>query len=173
VVANREVAEQLSRQEQDPVWLAQTALGQRDVRMTPVHMALWAATIANGGEMMSPTVVRAVQTNQGKRVWEFAPRRLSRVMSEETAAQLAAMMEEVVESGTGHPAWTPGLRIAGKTGTPETGLGGKDAVFIAFGPVEDPKLALAVVLEDTAGGGGSTAGPIVRELMRAAVRGDG
>jgi peptidoglycan glycosyltransferase len=173
VVANREVAEQLSRQEQDPVWLAQTALGQRDVRMTPLHMALWAATIANGGEMMSPTVVRAVQTNQGKRVWEFAPRRLSRVMSEETAAQLAVMMEEVVESGTGHPAWTPGLRIAGKTGTPETGLGGKDAVFIAFGPVEDPKLALAVVLEDTAGGGGSSAGPIVRALMRAAVRGDG
>ncbi len=171
VVANRELVSELSQAEQDPVWLAQTALGQRDVRMTPLHMALWTATIANRGEMMSPTVVRAVQTSQGKRLWEFEPRQLSRVMSEETAAQLAAMMEEVVESGTGHPAWTPGVRIAGKTGTPETGLGGKDAVFIAFGPVGEPKLAVAVVLEDTQGGGGASAGPIVKALMRAAVEG--
>jgi len=167
VVANREVASELSKAEQDPVWLAQTALGQRDVRMTPLHMAVWAATIANHGRMMAPTVVRAIQDEEGNQVREFAPRELSRVMSEETAAQLAAMMEDVVASprGTGHPAWTPNLRIAGKTGTPETGLGGNDAVFIAFGPVENPKLALAVVLEDTAGGGGSTAGPIVKALM--------
>jgi len=71
---NGELPTNLSAQERAPVFLAQTALGGRNVRMTPLHLALWAATIANGGNLMEPSVVKQVQERGGKIVWEQTPR---------------------------------------------------------------------------------------------------
>jgi peptidoglycan glycosyltransferase len=158
---------EMKRSERQPVFLAQTALGQRNVRMTPLHLALWTATIANGGRLMAPSVVKAVVDPQGQTLWRFQPQVLSQAMSENTARQLAAMMEQVVGRGTGRPARVAGLRIAGKTGTPEEDAGSTNALFIAFAPVDQPRLAVAVVIEG-ARGGGATAGPLAAELLQAA-----
>ena len=160
-------ASELSPAERDPGSLAQTALGQRDVRMTPLHLALWAAAVANDGKLMAPTLVRAVQNDRGKKVWEFKPQMLSRAMSQETANQVTAMMEDVVARGTGRAARVPGLHVAGKTGTPQEDPGSSNAIFIGFAPVQQPRLAVAVVLEKAAAGGGGDAAPIAGELLKA------
>lgn len=160
-------ASELSPAERDPGSLAQTALGQRDVRMTPLHLALWAAAVANDGKLMAPTLVRAVQNDRGKKVWQSKPQMLSRAMSQETANQVTAMMEDVVARGTGRAARIPGLRLAGKTGTPQEDPGSSNAIFIGFAPVEQPRLAVAIVLEKAAAGGGGDAAPIAGEILKA------
>jgi cell division protein FtsI/penicillin-binding protein 2 len=78
------------------------------------------------------------------------------------------MMENVVSGarGTGRDAAVPGIRIAGKTGTPEDDAGSTNAIFIAFAPVVNPKLAVAIVVEGR-NGGGRTAGPLAAALFRA------
>ena len=165
-----------------PAFLAQTAIGQRDVRMTPLHLALWTAAVANRGPMMSPSLVKDVLNRRGRTLWRFHPQVYSQAMSPETARRLTRMMEQVVEQGTGRGARVAGLRIAGKTGTPEeekyvwklvgdrrrkVKISKTNAVFIAFAPVEQPQLAVAVVIEDRRRGG-AVAGPIASQLLRAA-----
>jgi peptidoglycan glycosyltransferase len=82
------------------------------------------------------------------------------------------MMEAVVSGGTGTRAQIPGVRVAGKTGTAETGVEGRNmTAFIAFAPVERPRLAIAVMLDHQTGAGGTTAAPIAREVMRALLAG--
>jgi peptidoglycan glycosyltransferase len=83
------------------------------------------------------------------------------------------MMTAVVESGTATSAQIPGVTVAGKTGTAETGREGRnDTWFIGFAPVEDPQVAVAVALSDQSGTGGGTAAPIAREIMAAVLRGN-
>jgi peptidoglycan glycosyltransferase len=149
-----------------PVALAQTSIGQRNVRMTPLHLASWTAAIANDGWLASPSIVHSVQTADGRTIWRYHPQ-FERVMSKRTARLVAGMMEQVVEKGTGRPARVEGFHIAGKTGTPEEDGGGTNALFIAFAPVERPRLAIAVVIEGKKGGG-AVAGPLAAELLRAA-----
>ena len=156
-----------------PIDVARTSIGQYEVRMTPLHLALWTAAVANGGRLMKPSLVHTVTTRSGRTLWNFKSQQevLSQPMSEKAAGQLTEMMEGVVERGTGRPARVPGLRIAGKTGTPQLGLapqkGDTNAAFIAFAPVEHPRLALAIIIEDESGGG-RTAGPLAAELFRTA-----
>jgi peptidoglycan glycosyltransferase len=160
----------------DRVYLAQTAIGQYEVQMTPLHLALWTAAIANGGRMMAPTVVKGIVDSHGNQkrrraggasplVWQAKPQVLSQVMSETTARQVADMMEQVVTQGTGYKARVAGMRVAGKTGTPQEDVGSSNAIFIAFAPVERPRLAVAVVVENA--GSGAAVGPVVAELFRA------
>jgi peptidoglycan glycosyltransferase len=162
----------------DQVYLAQTAIGQYEVQMTPLHLALWTAAIANRGRMMAPTVVRGILDSHGKQeggggagasswAWQAAPQVLSQVMSEETASRLAEMMEQVVAQGTGQRARIAGVRVAGKTGTPQEDAGSNNAIFIAFAPVQRPRLAVAVVVENA--GSGAAVGPVVAEFLRAAL----
>ena len=78
------------------------------------------------------------------------------------------MMEAAVQAGTGTAAQIPGVRVAGKTGTAETGRAGEnDTWFIAFAPADAPRVAVAVALSDQAGTGGGTAAPIARSIMQA------
>jgi peptidoglycan glycosyltransferase len=78
------------------------------------------------------------------------------------------MMKHVVDEGTGREAQIPGVQIAGKTGTAQTGVNGDlDAWFIAFAPAEDPQVAIAVVVERTKQYGGQAAAPIARDVMKA------
>src|SRR4029450_9597898 len=94
------------------------------------------------------------------------PRVLSRAISPQTAATLTQMMEKVVESGTGTAAQIPGIKVAGKTGTAETGVNHVNTpAFIAFAPADHPKVAVAVYLENQNGVGGHTAAPIAKQII--------
>jgi peptidoglycan glycosyltransferase len=148
------------------------AFGQERLLATPLQMAMVAAGVANGGVVMEPYVVDRVVAPDGDIVTKTSPDELSEATSAQTAAQLAAMMELAVESGTGTAAQIAGVRVAGKTGTAETGRpGANDIWFIGFAPVDAPRVAVAVALSDQASTGGATAAPIARQIMEAVLNG--
>ena len=146
-------------------------IGQGDVVATPLQMAVVAAAIANGGEIPRPRLVREIIDASGSIVDTFAPESLGRAMSAETASSLTEMMVAVVDSGTGTNARIPGVDVAAKTGTAQSAEGAAPhAWFITFAPADDPKIAVAVVVEN--GGsfgaeatGGVVAAPIARAVM--------
>ena len=154
----------------DPAALAQSGIGERDVRATPLHMAMVAAAVANNGVVARPYMVQRVFDSQGETVEVAVPAELGLAMAPETASVVAQMMERVVTEGTGRRAAVPGVRVAGKTGT-ATGAGGfSNPWFIGFAPVENPTIAIAVFIEgSTESGesatGGSTAAPIASVLI--------
>jgi peptidoglycan glycosyltransferase len=156
--------------------LAQTALGQRDVRATPLQMALVAAAVANRGVAMRPYLVAAILDADGEETSRTRASFWRRAMQQATAAALEQMMEQVVANGTGWRAAVPGFRVAGKTGTAEVPGGAPDVWFIGFGPVGaepgEPRIALAVLVEDGGrlgedGSGGSVAAPIAQAVLAA------
>jgi peptidoglycan glycosyltransferase len=147
------------------------AFGQERMLVTPLQMAMVAATVANDGVLVQPYVVQAVRTKSGKTVVRTKPKNVRRVMSPEVAEQLTQMMESVVTGGTGTAAAIPGVPVAGKTGTAEIGIAHRyDAWFIAFAPANDPQVAVAVALENQSGFGGETAAPIAKQIMEAVLR---
>jgi penicillin-binding protein A len=153
---------------------AYDAIGQGNTRATPLQMALVAATVANGGVEPQPQLVYQVIDPGGAIVRSYQPHELGRVMSPQTASELTQMMTSVVEKGTGTAAQIPGVQIAGKTGTAQTGLTGQNphTWFICFAPANDPKIALAVLVENggTFGSeatGGAVAAPIARQILQA------
>lgn len=154
----------------DPAALGQSGIGERDVRVTPLHMAMVAAAVANDGMAVSPFSVRRIFDADGVTLEEHEMSELGRAMTSETAQTLTQMMERVVTEGTGRQAAVPGVRVAGKTGT-ATGQGGfSNPWFIGFAPVDNPTIALAVFIEGTpasgeSASGGSLAAPIAAELF--------
>ncbi|MEX2252321.1 MAG: penicillin-binding transpeptidase domain-containing protein [Acidimicrobiia bacterium] len=154
----------------DPAALAQSGIGERDVRATPLHMAMVASAVANQGFVPSPYLVNRVFDADGNTVESTEPLSLGRAMAPATASILAQMMERVVTDGTGSNATVPDVRVAGKTGTAEGAGDGPHAWFIGFAPVEDPTIAIAVLI---AGGGdfgesatgGAVAAPIAADLI--------
>ena len=161
---------------------AQSAIGQRDVRVTPLQMAMITAGVANDGVVMRPRLIDRVQQFDGLLVREFAPRPLDvdastngRAVSQETARALQEMMRGVVTDGSGRGAAIDGVDVAGKTGTAQTGEGQNPTVwFVGFAPYDDPEIAVAVVVPDggDAGSeatGGAVAAPIARQVMEAAL----
>lgn len=141
------------------------AFGQERLLVTPLQMAMVAAGIANGGVVMKPYVVQRIVSPSGEIVSQHAPEELGRAVSQRTASELTSMMELVVEGGTGTAAQIPGVRVAGKTGTAETGRLGNDTWFICFAPADAPRYAVAVALSDQTGTGGTTAAPIARTIL--------
>lgn len=160
----------------NPPQAAQAAIGQFDVRVTPLQMAMVAAGVANGGEVMRPHLIREVQSPDFSVLEQPDPERLSTAVSADVAAELTRMMELVVASGSGRRAQIEGVRVAGKTGTAQHAQGRPPhAWFIGFAPADDPKIAVAVVVED--GGnlgneatGGQLSAPIAASVMRALLR---
>jgi peptidoglycan glycosyltransferase len=155
---------------------AQTAIGQRDVQVTPMHMALSGAAVANGGTMMTPYLVQDIFTSEGVVESSTSPEPWRRAMSPATASILSEMMEQVVVSGSGRKAAVPGIRIAGKTGTAEVTGMAPHLWFVGFGPVEpqpgDKSIVVAVAVES--GGnfgesatGGTVAAPIAQAVLAA------
>jgi penicillin-binding protein A len=148
------------------------AFGQERLQVTPLQMAMVVAGIANGGAVMRPYVVDRVLAPDGSIVTRTRPDKLGQAISARTAGQVASMMEAAVRSGTGTNAQISGVRVAGKTGTAETGIASVyTTAFVCFAPVDDPRVAVAVILERQRGFGGDTAAPIARELMQAILRG--
>lgn len=154
----------------DPAALGQSGIGERDVRATPLHMAMVAAAVANDGVAVSPFAVRRIFDADGVTLEELEISELGRAMTSETSQTLTQMMERVVTEGTGRQAAVPGVRVAGKTGT-ATGQGDfSNPWFIGFAPVDDPTIALAVLIEGSpasgeSASGGSLAAPIAAELF--------
>lgn len=152
---------------------AQSAIGQRDVRVTPLQMAMVGAAIANKGIAMSPYLVKETLNSDLEVIEQTQPEQLSEAVTPEVAAALTRMMITVVKSGTGTPAQIPGITVAGKTGTAQHAVGSAPhAWFTAFAPADNPKIAVAVVVEDggNAGNeafGGKVAAPIARAVIEA------
>ncbi|WP_404351199.1 penicillin-binding protein 2 [Phycicoccus jejuensis] len=153
--------------------LAQASIGQYDVRVTPMQMAMVAAGIANKGVVMKPYLVQSVIGSDLSVIESADPTELSEAVTPEVAATLTDMMVGVVQEGSGTRAQIQGVSVAGKTGTAEHGTGRRaHAWFISFAPADDPKIAVAVVVEDggTANsetGGGAVAAPIAKAMMEA------
>ena len=114
--------------------LAQTAIGQRDVRATPIQVLLTAAAVANGGEVVEPRLVAGVFNADGEIESESQPAVWRRAISPATAGVLTALMELVVQSGTGTAAAVDGIAVAGKTGTSEVPGSAPHAWFTGFAP---------------------------------------
>ncbi|HEU0304162.1 MAG TPA: penicillin-binding protein 2 [Gaiellaceae bacterium] len=147
------------------------AFGQERLGITPLQMAMVASAIANDGVLMKPYVVELIRSPGGKVVLRHEPKEVGRVMKPSTAHVLTGMMVDVVSAGTGTAGQISGVEVAGKTGTAETGVAGRNTTwFVAFGPAEHARIAVAVALENQTGTGGSTAAPIVREIMTTALR---
>jgi len=152
---------------------AQSAIGQFDVRATPLQMAMVAAGIANKGEVMKPYLVQSVRTMDLKTISETKPESLHQAVSSDVAAQLTAMMTDVVNNGTGRPGRIDGVQVAGKTGTAQTSKERPPfAWFTAFAPADNPQVAVAVMIEDaniarSDIAGGTLAAPVAKKVMEA------
>jgi penicillin-binding protein A len=147
------------------------AFGQERMQVTPLQMAMVAAGIANGGVVMEPYVVQKITAPGGSTIYRHTPKVRSRPISKQTADELTTMMESVVTGGTGTAAQIPGVAVAGKTGTAETGATGVNTTsFIAFAPADAPRVAIAVFLENQHGVGGHTAAPIAKTVMETLLR---
>jgi peptidoglycan glycosyltransferase len=159
--------------EMDQAQLAQASIGQFDVLVTPLQMAMVAAGVGNDGVVMTPYLVQSVIGSDLSVVESADPEQLSKAVSPEVARQLTTMMESVVEDGTGRRAQMQGVDVAGKTGTAQHGEGRKaHAWFISFAPADDPQIAVAVIAEDggvagSEAGGGTVAAPIAKQMMEA------
>lgn len=149
-----------------------------EIGVTPLQMAVAASTIANGGELVQPRVVRAVI--EGNRRSPVRRRVVRRVISQQVAASLTEIMEAVVERGTAKSARIEGYAIAGKTGTAAKlvnryySRSDYNASFVGFLPSRRPALTILVVIDTPRGGkgyaGGVVAAPIFHRIAEAALR---
>jgi peptidoglycan glycosyltransferase len=155
--------------------LALSSIGQYDVAASPLQMAMVSAAIGNDGVLMDPYVVSSVRSADLKPIDTHKPQQLSTAMTAEHASELQQMMAEVVSNGTGHNAQIPGVEVAGKTGTAQSDPKRKPfAWFTSFAPVDDPAVAVAVIIEDaniprSDIAGGRLAAPIAKAVMQAAL----
>jgi peptidoglycan glycosyltransferase len=160
----------------DAAQLALASIGQFDVAASPLQMAMVTAGIANDGAVMDPYVVSMVQGPDLKPMSTTNPTKLSQAMSAANAKELQEMMRIVVAQGTGSAAQISGVDVAGKTGTAQSDPKRKPfAWFTSFAPVDDPEVAVAVIVEDADIprqdiAGGRVAAPIARATMQAALQ---
>jgi peptidoglycan glycosyltransferase len=155
--------------------LALSSIGQYDVAASPLQMAMVSAAIANDGVLMDPYVVSSVRSADLKPIETHKPQQLSTAMTPDNARELQQMMLQVVNQGTGHNAQIPGVEVAGKTGTAQSDPKRKPfAWFTSFAPVDNPTVAVAVIVEDadiprSDIAGGRVAAPIAKAVMQAAL----
>ncbi len=151
--------------------LGATAIGQGRILTTPLNMGLVAAAIANDGVIMKPIIVREVITPEGKTVKGSKSEILRRVISSTDATKIKNMMVQVVKEGTGTRASMPNITVAGKTGTAQNEKEKEHAWFIGFAPADNPRIAIAIVLENEGSTGGSSAAPIAKQILNRALKG--
>lgn len=130
--------------------LAVTSFGQR-FQITPVQLITAYSAIANGGDLMKPTIIKQITDQDGNIIKKFTPQVVRKVISEETARTVRSILEGVVSEGTGRNAYISGYRIAGKTGTSETlttETEGRYVVsFMGLAPADDPQICVLVTLD--------------------------
>ncbi|MEU1955951.1 peptidoglycan D,D-transpeptidase FtsI family protein [Nocardia rhamnosiphila] len=162
----------------DNAALAQSSIGQRDVALTPLDNAVIAATVANGGVRMEPYLVDQLQNPDLSELSTTEPVSVGQAVSADVASTLTELMVASEENTAGSGGTS--YRIASKTGTAEHGADPRNtpphAWYIAFAPAENPKIAIAVIVEDggdraLAATGGSVAAPVARAVLDAGLRG--
>ncbi|MFZ5975602.1 MAG: peptidoglycan D,D-transpeptidase FtsI family protein [Bacillota bacterium] len=150
--------------------LGWSAVGQYKDLVTPLHMCMITASIANDGVMMEPKLVRNLINVRGYEYQQMTANEYTRPISEKNAQTLQSMMFDVVQSGTGKNAKVKGWTIGGKTGTAEVSESkdvNPNAWFVGFVEDKDHPICIAVVLED-AGSGGSKAAPVAAAILKKA-----
>ncbi len=158
--------------------LAMRGFGGNEVQMSPLHMAMVAAAVANDGVMMTPHVVESERDRSGRVLTRTRPEVWATVMSPGDAALMTELMEAVATDGTARCciALEGGVRVAAKTGTAQLNAEGEPershAWIVAFAPADDPRYAVAVMLKGTteeisAGTGGTLAGPVAKQMLDA------
>ena len=145
--------------------ILQTAIGQGQTQITPIHNAMIVAAIANGGTLMKPYLIDHVENAGGDVIKKFMPQSYGNLMTAVEASDLTGFMRDVVTEGTGSALRTDAYTAAGKTGSAEFEKGKEThAWFVGFAPAEHPKVVISVIAEES-GSGGQTAAPIAGTLF--------
>lgn len=159
-----------------PYDLAAMSIGQSNA-FTPIQMITAISAVANGGELMRPYIVKKIEDPDGNVVKETQPEVIRRVISEETAREVWSILENVVSNGTGRPGKVDGYKVAGKTGTAEKVAAGggysnaRVVSFAGFAPADNPQIACIVIVDEpTEAHGGTTAGPVFKNIMADTLR---
>ena len=151
----------------DEPTLMLSAFGQASVRVTPLQIAMVSATIANGGNRMKPTLIESINAPDLTVIDPFEETRLNSPISPETAATMTELMVANVASGAASNARINGVDVAGKTGTAQNDGAANTLWFTGFAPASDPRVAVAVVVENGQGFGNAVAAPIARKVIEA------
>jgi len=141
--------------------------------VTPLQLAAAIAAIANDGVFMKPYIIKEVRDSHDEVIESFEPKEVDRILTPETAKRVKAILQGVVENGTGKKAQIKGITVGGKTGTAQKVVGGTYshshfyASFIGFAPVENAKLAAVVVFDEPrpAYYGGTVSAPVFQEVV--------
>lgn len=144
---------------------ALVSIGQGQLLMTPLHVAMMGAAVANGGKIMRPYLVDKITASSGVVIGSTKPQTLYQPISSVCADYLNDLMIDVVASGTGRSAAISGITVAGKTGTAENETDKDHAWFVGYAPAENPQIVVAVLLENDGGAGGTNAAPIARSII--------
>ena len=161
----------------DSAQLAMSSIGQYTVQATPMQMAQVAQTIANGGQMMSPYLIKQIVDADNQTIRKTKATEAGRPISADTASKVTGMMQAVVSQpyGSGTPMALPNVSVAAKTGTAETGEGDRaNAWAIGFAPADNPQIAFAVIVEgdetNPTPHGGDVAGPVAKAVLEAGLQ---
>ncbi|HTU84062.1 MAG TPA: penicillin-binding transpeptidase domain-containing protein [Solirubrobacteraceae bacterium] len=151
--------------------IGRIGIGEGGLLVTPLQMAMVASAVADNGTLMKPHMISRVVNPDGVTVSTVNSSVESQVMKPSTAQAVTRMMEKVVEEGTGITVQIPGITIAGKTGTPQiptaTEPNRTQPAFVAFAPAQHPKVAIAVMIDQSNGGYGATvAAPVAKAVLR-------
>ena len=163
--------------------LAIRGFGQNEVQMVPLHMAMVASTVANGGQMMAPYIVQETRAHDGSVLSTTTPSVWKTPITPETAATMQDLMVSVAQNGTASCciALADGTSVAAKTGTAQLNGPGEpersNAWIVAYAPVEAPRYAVVVMIEGTnaeisASTGGRLAGPVAKQVLDQALAGE-
>ncbi len=157
----------------DDAQLALSAFGQGSDVATPIQIAMLSAAVANGGKLMTPTLVDEIRAPDLSVLQSFEAKEFSTPLTSITASTLSQLMVEAVESGAATNARIDGVSVAGKTGTAENGEGDPYTLwFTGFAPADNPRGAVAVVVENggglgQSGSGNQVAAPIAKRVLEA------
>ena len=158
-----------------PVELASCSFGQSS-KVSYLQMLTAVCAVVNGGRLMQPYLVQRITAPDGTVVKETEPTVKRQVISEETSATMCKLMEGVVTGGTGTRAAVPGYRVGGKSGTSQKldskNEGARIASFVAVAPIEAPRLAVLICLDEPHSwttSGGALSGPVCAEVLQKAL----
>lgn len=151
----------------DDYVMLQSAIGQGETLITPMHLCMMTCAIANGGELMSPYLVSRVESCEGDIVRSYGPTSCGNLISAEEAEALTGLMTAVCDYGTGYRLKDEAFVVAGKTGSAEFDMNsdGAHAWFTGFAPADNPQIVVTIIIEK-AGAGGDYAVPIAQMLFQ-------
>lgn len=158
--------------------LARTGFGQ-SIAVTPIQLATAVSAAINGGKLMRPYIVQSIRSPEGEIIQSFEPQVVREVITEQTSAQVRAILESVVESGSGKNAYIEGYRVGGKTGTAQKYENGQIArgkliaSFIGFAPADDPQFLCLILVDEPQVGvifGSTVAAPHVKNVLEETLR---